>query len=150
MARKANAVVRADGILWLDIDATAKRLGTTRIKIVERALAGEFRFLETKYGTPGWIAEPDIAPLRAAKLTADRDKAAALAVSRERGAKRREAAKQAAEIERAAAAPRPRPDTVPEVEKVVQEVVDVRKRTRENGYQLRMPLPFPYPGKESK
>ena len=74
MARK-SAVIRADGILWLDIATTATRLGTTRVKIVERALAGEFRFRENKFGTPGWIAEPDIAPLRAAKLEADRLKA---------------------------------------------------------------------------
>ena len=150
MARKASAVVRADGILWLDIDTTAKRLGTTRTNIVERAVAGEFRFLENKYGTPGWIAEPDTAPLRAAKLLADRDKAAQLAVSRERAVKRKEAAKQAAAIKRAAAPPRPKPETEQKAEEVIHRVADVGSRARGNGYQLRMPLPFPYPGKEPK
>jgi hypothetical protein len=63
-----------DGLIWLDIPAAASRLGTTRRKIMERAWAGEFRFQDDGNGMPIRVADADIAPLRAAKLTAEREK----------------------------------------------------------------------------
>jgi len=122
MARKPSAVIRADGILWLDIGATAKRLGTTRAKIIERATAGEFRFKEDIYGKPGWIAEPDVAPQRAAKLAADRQDAAA--------------------------PPRPKTKRQHEAEWAGMSADNASNHPRggaSNDHHLRMTLPFPDP-----
>lgn len=60
---------------WLDVGVVAGLLGTTKPKIVARALAGQFRYTDDGFGQPCLIAEVDIAPLRAAKLAKDRDKA---------------------------------------------------------------------------
>lgn len=75
MARKPPAAIREGDILWLDIGVAATRLGTTRRKLGERALAGEFRYQEDAYGMPFRLAEADVAPARKAKLAADRAKA---------------------------------------------------------------------------
>jgi hypothetical protein len=75
MARKPGKVRRDGDTIWLDIGLAASLLGTTRRKLVERAIAGEFRYQENKFGLPVRVAEPDVAPLRAAKLAAERAKA---------------------------------------------------------------------------
>ncbi|MDB5575439.1 MAG: hypothetical protein JWR80_615 [Bradyrhizobium sp.] len=74
MARKPNPAAFDGETHWLGVSAVAGLLGTTNRKIIERALAGEFRFKEDRFGLPGYVAEVDIAPLRAAKFVADRAK----------------------------------------------------------------------------
>jgi hypothetical protein len=73
MAKKLPPPPR-DGLVWLDIPAAASRLGTTRRKIMERAWSGEFRFQDDGNGMPIRVADADIAPLRTAKLAAEREK----------------------------------------------------------------------------
>ena len=67
----------SDGLIWLDIAAAASRLGTTRRKVLDRAWAGEFRYQDDGNGIPIRVADADIAPLRTAKLAAERAKAQA-------------------------------------------------------------------------
>ena len=73
MAKKLPPAPK-DGLIWLDIPAAASRLGTTRRKIMERAWAGEFRYQDDGNGMPIRVADAEIAPLRAAKLAAEREK----------------------------------------------------------------------------
>lgn len=75
MARKPKVTRREDGMIWLEIGFAASLLDTTPRKLAERAIAGEFRFEEDKFGMPVRVAEPHVAPLRAAKPAAERSKA---------------------------------------------------------------------------
>ena len=70
MPSKAKPVPFDGETHWISVARVAQLLGTTKPKIQARALAGEFRFKDDRYGQPNLIAEVDIAPLRAAKLAA--------------------------------------------------------------------------------
>lgn len=71
MARNPK-LVRFDGeIHWFSLAHAASLLRTTRRKLSERAMAGEFRYEGDKFGMPSWIPEPEITAIRAAKLKAE-------------------------------------------------------------------------------
>lgn len=56
---------------WLDLARGAVLLGTTKPKIVTRAIAGEFRYVADPFGRPILISKTDIAAPLAAKWAAD-------------------------------------------------------------------------------
>lgn len=76
MARKPKPVSLDGETHWISVDLVAGLLGTTRLTIAKRALAGEFLSNEDAYRQPCRNAEMDIAPLRAARLAAERAKSA--------------------------------------------------------------------------
>lgn len=123
MAKKLPPPPR-DGLIWLDIAAAASRLGTTRRKIMERAWAGEFRFQDDGNGMPIRVADADIAPLRTAKLAAEREKAPTKPRAKTSAQQEAEWAKISAEYARNAS-----------------------RGGAFTGHHLRMTLPFPDPDK---
>ena len=113
-----------DGLIWLGIAAAASRLGTTRRKVLDRAWAGEFRYQDDGNGIPIRVADADVAPLRTARLAAERAKAQATPRAKTTSQLKSEWAKLSAS--------------------------NVLKRPRggaSNDYQMRMALPYPMPKK---
>jgi len=76
MVRKLPSTHFDNGVHWFTLATAASLLGTIPRKLAERVLAGEFRFKEyDPFGSPLWIAEPDVVAARAAKEAAARAKA---------------------------------------------------------------------------
>ncbi len=67
-ARKPKLVRFEDGVYWLVAKLAAEKSGLTKPELARRALAGELRYQANQYGMPIWYAEPDIDPLRKARL----------------------------------------------------------------------------------